>query len=271
MSDIIPNRALLTLSGTRYTLSYENVYVDTEDLPDDGEHIHHCAELYLHLDGDVSFLVKNKMYSVSRGDVILTRANDFHHCVYNSSCVHKHFCLWLSEEDGLLSYVLSEGSHRVRPAIEERETLIEAFFELYDATRNEDTLGESAAVLRIFKLLRKAASSTPQRREDSLPTDFQRILDYINENYGELTNAQELCGKFFISPSTLNRWFTKHLRVSPKSYLESVKLSEAKRMLDKGKNVTNTCFDCGFSDLSHFIRVFKKKFGTTPKAYKNPK
>ena len=268
MPNIILGNAPISLSDIRFTLTYGDEYVNSSVTNTDYSHIHNCTELYINLEGNVSFLVKNELYPISRGDVILTRANEFHHCVYHRSGIHKHFCLWLSENEALMSLIGSRELHYIHSSEEECEELIRLFYELHSAVTANDTLGQSAALLAILLRLRKSANSTAANTpSSSLPSEFQGILDHVSRGYKDITNVCELCEVFFISPSTLNRWFVKYLKVTPKTYLETIKLSEAKKMLCTGKSVTDTCFDCGFSDLSHFIRVFKRKFGMTPRAY----
>jgi len=46
----------------------------------------------------------------------------------------------------------------------------------------------------------------------------------------------------------------------------AVRLDAARRMLLDGAPVTNVCYDSGFSNLSHFIHIFKRRFGCTPSA-----
>ena len=54
--------------------------------------------------------------------------------------------------------------------------------------------------------------------------------------------------------------------ISPNEYYKSIKLTEAKKLL-KNKNVTEIAFDLGYENISHFISLFKDKYGMTPKKY----
>ena len=56
-----------------------------------GLHTHNEFEIYINLSGDVSFLVENNLYKLSRGDVIIARPGEYHHCVYRSDAPHKLF------------------------------------------------------------------------------------------------------------------------------------------------------------------------------------
>ena len=51
--------------------------------------------------------------------------------------------------------------------------------------------------------------------------------------------------------------------MTPNDYLTSLKLNEAARLL-KFSSVTEVAYDLGYENISHFIKLFKKKFGLTP-------
>ena len=50
-------------------------------------------------------------------------------------------------------------------------------------------------------------------------------------------------------------------------YLNQVRISNAVRLLVSGESTTATAFECGFTNASYFIEVFKKAHGCTPKEY----
>ena len=93
---------------------------------------------------------------------------------------------------------------------------------------------------------------------DMLPSEFGRPVRSVND----------ILTSHFVSSATLTRWFRKYLHSSPREYLESVKLANAAVLLSNGHSVTDACMRSGFSDCSHFIVLFKKKFGETPLKYK---
>ncbi len=67
-----------------------------------------------------------------------------------------------------------------------------------------------------------------------------------------------------MSPFQFARIFRQLLGVPPHRYLLNVRLEHARRLLLDGVSVTDACYDCGFSNLSHFIRTFVRRFGCTP-------
>jgi len=69
------------------------------------------------------------------------------------------------------------------------------------------------------------------------------------------------------SPRTLNRAFAAN-GTTPMRWLWRQRLDAAHRALalDRARSVMDIAFSYGFSDVSHFNRVFRKAFGTSPRA-----
>ena len=72
----------------------------------------------------------------------------------------------------------------------------------------------------------------------------------------------------------LSRWHFSHLfkdevGVSPAHYLKSLKMDEAKRLLETSfMSVKEIMFRLQIKDKSHFERDFKKTYGLTPVQYR---
>lgn len=60
------------------------------------------------------------------------------------------------------------------------------------------------------------------------------------------------------------RVFTELVGRPPHRYLTEARLAAGRAMLEQGRSVTETCFACGFNNLSHFIRSFVRRFGVRP-------
>lgn len=63
------------------------------------------------------------------------------------------------------------------------------------------------------------------------------------------------------------RVFTALIGQPPHRFLAEVRLRQAQAMLRAGRSVTETCFACGFNNLSHFSRSFAKRFGAPPSRF----
>jgi YesN/AraC family two-component response regulator len=71
-----------------------------------------------------------------------------------------------------------------------------------------------------------------------------------------------------MSPNYLGRLFKSETGYSFSEYLQDVRLAEAVKLLEQTKShIDIILHKTGFENKSYFYRVFKKKFGVTPREY----
>lgn len=258
------------LTGVSFSLLYNNSFVRHDDPDIEPAHIHEYTELFFNISSEVSFLVNNKIFPIAHGNAVLVGANDIHVCIYEKSCNQEYFCLWIdSVAESPISTLLKEAKGDGLLCFDSKtsESLRLLLFSLWDIYEVEGMDTERASLfLQIVTLLSKRNAISPM--DANVPEQFQRILDDINENFASLHYVSDIISNHFVSSATLDRWFRRYLHITPREFLESKKLSHAANLLAAGESVTDACLRSGFSDCSHFIRLFKKKFGETPLKYK---
>ena len=95
-----------------------------------------------------------------------------------------------------------------------------------------------------------------------------KAIRYINENITEPISISKLATTLNMSDTNFCNTFKRVTGVSPKEYITDLKMNQAEEML-KNKNVTEVAYDLGYESISHFIALFKKKYGITPKQFKS--
>jgi len=93
------------------------------------------------------------------------------------------------------------------------------------------------------------------------------IWEVMEENYMYDLKIQDFANLANRSLSTFKRDFKKHYQTTPGKWLTNRRLKRAKAFLETTeKTISEVAFECGFKNTSHFSRVFKKKFNTSPSA-----
>lgn len=94
-----------------------------------------------------------------------------------------------------------------------------------------------------------------------------RVKRYIAGNLGDdELSLERIAADQNISVRTLSRIFAQD-GTTPIAWLQKQRLAKAYSLLTEKRcrSVTDAAFDCGFKDLSHFGRSFKRAFGITPR------
>lgn len=96
---------------------------------------------------------------------------------------------------------------------------------------------------------------------------LHRVKRYIAENLGdEDLSLERIAADQNMSVRTLSRIFAQD-GTTPIAWLQKQRLAKTYSLLTEKRcrSVTDAAFDCGFKDLSHFGRSFKRAFGLTPR------
>jgi len=92
--------------------------------------------------------------------------------------------------------------------------------------------------------------------------------EQLVKRFAEEHRLQALARSVGMSTFQFARVFRELVGFPPHRYLLNVRYRSALRMLLEGASVTDACFQSGFSNLSHFSREFKTRFGHRPSAVK---
>ena len=83
---------------------------------------------------------------------------------------------------------------------------------------------------------------------------------------GGTLSVSSLTYEFAMSESTLLRQLKRLTGLTPLQYIQEVRLSEARKLLENRtyNSVAQVASKVGYEDASSFTRVFKQRFGKRP-------
>jgi AraC-like DNA-binding protein len=131
------------------------------------------------------------------------------------------------------------------------------------------------SVLQVLKILAEATdmvllhSEVPKNQYNRREQErLKKIYSFIDEYYQRKIEIQEIAQVSNLSDAAFCRYFKKMTKLTFTEFLNHYRINQAKRLLMLDKNVSETCFECGFESLSYFNRIFKKITGENPLAFK---
>ena len=95
-----------------------------------------------------------------------------------------------------------------------------------------------------------------------------RIISYLNENFENKIELDEVAAIACMTPNAFCRYFKKRTHKSFTQYLNEIRLRHACKLLIEGEmQVATICFQSGFNTLTNFNRQFKALMKITPSEY----
>jgi AraC-like DNA-binding protein len=98
---------------------------------------------------------------------------------------------------------------------------------------------------------------------------YKKLVTYMENNYQKNITLDELADISNCNSQYLCRFFKEITNMSPISYLISLRIEQACKLLNETTlPVIDISLECGFDNVSYFIRKFKEITGTTPNQYR---
>lgn len=188
------------------------------------------------------------------------RSDDFLHKLYlegeNLKKVEKLLSII---ETNINSGNSEEASVKIRLSILE---LITTVNEMYRFFMNEKRSQESTSGLE------RAEYEDGRFKDPILYRErVEQIKKYIAAHVEEKLDLDEISGKFYMNRYYLSHYFKKETGFTVLQYVTNQKIIAAKALLKEGNSVTDVASRLSYNSDSHFIAVFKKSTGITPKKY----
>ena len=233
-------------------------------------HIHDSLEIYILLEGEASFMVERSLYKLRPMNIVITKPNEMHNCIFNSVSCHKYACFWFEPSNDFLfhdflMHDFGDGNLCV-PCEQDAQKIESLCRSLDEGSANGDKKWILCQALQLLYYIGKNLNAAPY--DEVLPKLLRTILDDIHVNLCSIRSLSYFEEKYYIGTDMLNRLFQNFLRISPKVYIESKRLAYSRLLLERGMSVNEVCETAGFSDYSNYIRIFRTRFGVTPLQYR---
>lgn len=108
--------------------------------------------------------------------------------------------------------------------------------------------------------------------EDSPASSFivHNAIEYIKEHYADKLRLSDVADEIYVSQWHLSKLINKHTGSNFSEILNGIRIEKAKQLLkDPSLKIYDIAEQVGFSDLTHFSRVFKKIEGISANEYRN--
>ena len=262
----------ITSQHPRYTMSF---------------HWHIEYEIVRVLEGTFKMSINGREYTAGKGDILFINSGLLHggspydctyECiVFNPNMLLKHQSPVVRD---LIKRVMDFGEiNEYYPASDSpiNSTINTIFTAMYLKHKGYE-LVVYGALYEMLGLILESESFCLKPSQGSISNKnvvkLKKVLELIEGNYKTQLTLEKMAEACSMTPQYFCRFFKHYTHRSPIDYLNYYRVECACMQLkNTGSSITETALDCGFNDLSYFIKTFKHYKGITPRQYagsKNP-
>lgn len=239
----------------------------------DKNHYHEYYEIYYLESGERYHIMQDSMYTMQPGELILFSPYILHRSYGDKNVPFKRLVLYFCAaeiDSGELKDALDQGNGMYRPEIKNSQNvhnLIKSILcEQDDSSVFRNGYMHTLLNTLLFSIILQVHREEPARKEQF--DRMRQIIGYIHKHYQEDISLEQLAKTFYISPYYLCREFKRHMDCTMVQYLNVTRIMNAQRkLMETDLNITQISRETGFSNLTHFNRVFKSVTGMTPSDY----
>ena len=142
---------------------------------------------------------------------------------------------------------------------------------LQAAAEGSTSIGIDEAALLLLERFARVVSRE-QRLSSPAPRETRRAIEaalWLEERVVEPIGLEDAARYAGLSPFRFLRLFSQVVGATPHQYLVRLRLARAAKLLaEESLRVTDVAVDCGFGDLSNFVRTFGRAAGVSPKRFR---
>lgn len=255
------------------------------------KHKHEYIEMVYVLEGSFIQEIKGKQIQMNKGDLCILDKNVVHSSLpLRDSDVVVNIILTPEFFDGIFMHLLSDDNyisnfivnslyskskeqnfliHHVKDDSVIKIILENLLLEYYSTEIKSSAAINGYLLILFTELSREIIHSTGDLIRDEQNKLKQRISTYIRNRHKD-TNLNEMADYFHFHPSYLSSLVKKEFGKNLMDLLTDVRMSEASKLLKKtDMTIENIVYEVGYTNISHFYKLFKKTYGMTPKQYKS--
>jgi AraC-like DNA-binding protein len=142
---------------------------------------------------------------------------------------------------------------------------------IHHIPQEKETLEEMyVALLALCSQICEGQKPSNVERNDMI---LETVKELIHQKYADINLSQQtIAATVKLSSAYLGKLFKDSYQITLTEYINEVRLQHAQRLLENGdQSVLDIMEKCGYANPSYFFRLFKTKFGSTPKEYRMKK
>ena len=253
---------LLNASSSRYEGDWPSI-----------PHSHAFTELFYVRDGQGEFLLEDKIYPISKDDLIIVNPHINHTEISKGTPPLSYFTVGV---EGVCFSFNDQKEYRIFNCRKKEADLLfyfnSLFQELDKQSEGYEKICNYLLHILILQLQRITDSPFELITAQHPSKECAYIKRYLDSNYSENITLDHLSALSHLNKYYLSHEFTKYYGISPMNYLSRKRIDVCKELLENTDyGISDIAHLVGFSSQSYLSQSFRKSCGMTAGTYRKLK
>lgn len=232
-------------------------------------HTHDNYEIFCFMSGNAKYFVEGNIYNLKSGDILIIKKSETHSLLIEKQTPYARYVInfnstaLLGNLEKTLIPLLDEKPLGKFNRIPSTNAQFDVWLSYLERIVNCENFGEKRLYLTVL-LNELCKNLNASSYKDTLKSNNDHIIEYINKNLTTISTLNEICDRFFISKTHLNRKFKAITGSTVWDYIVTKRMIIAKELLSQGYKPSIVSEKCGYAEYSAFYRAYKLKFGSSP-------
>lgn len=246
-------------------------------------HWHDELELIIVKKGSMMYRVNDEEFELSKGQGVIVNARQLHsnfsplhkECTYICILIHPMLlCPSKYIEEKYIKPVIGNQSF-IYCRLDEDAEWKKQIMDLGKTLQNKCSEDFSELeILRSFYaiwelLYHNLASKDGKFSQVSQLSEIKAMMEYIQEHHKQKITLDDIAAVGGMGKTYCTKLFRRYLNKSPIEYVIEYRLQKgAELLVNSNLNITEICFETGFSSSSYFAEQFHERMGCSPREYR---
>lgn len=251
-----------------------------------GKHSHQRWELSHIICGKGSRTIGDLTEPMTEGEIILVPPGlshcwnfDPHHTDDSGKIANITILFETSTLDGLLLIIpeLESAINKIKSltaAVKFTDNAYRRLHELLMAMRGATPAARVPRMIELLQVIADAENNVNAGHSNTLSRTEQRLENVRTFCYCNFTREitlEEMAAYAGMNKSAFCTFMRRHAGATLSEFVNNIRLEKALEMLrHTDKTIATIAYDSGFSNVTYFNRLFRRKYNTTPKSLRTP-
>lgn len=238
-------------------------------------HNHNEYEIYMYLEGDCRYIIEEKNYELSHGDIIIIRKHEMHRVFHNSVNKNYHRIIIMvapeffqkmqcTEYENVFLNNLCNVGNKIPGNLVHSSGLYDAIMRMRKYTDAFTDMSSPISASTMIEILYLINKITMFEKPVTHNTTIENVINYINSHFTEDVSLDVISDRFFVSKYYLCHIFKEVTGLTVGQYINQRRLTLVEELKKEGKALNEAALLAGFCDYSSFYRAYRKRYHCSP-------